>query len=206
MEASGAAKAVARTDVNKEDWPLVNKWLDAVCQVVLAAPLKTAAEMGIVADAAAHKAPSKRWGKARPYYARVAAVQGLCQLSSKDDKETVRVELDLGDSGLQYLPGDALGIYASNSPQVGSGSQAAGSTRWAAARDVWVGFDVWMCRGGCAGVALRMQVLHPAAALRSALRLQRSPWRARPAAPLPRGPLLAGASGGKSTQLAQHGS
>jgi sulfite reductase alpha subunit-like flavoprotein len=31
----------------------------------------------------------------------------------------VRLELDLGDSGLQYAPGDALGIYPRNAPKVG---------------------------------------------------------------------------------------
>lgn len=63
--------------------------------------------------AGAKKAP-KRWSKSKPYYATVKAVEGLCKITSADDKDTVRVELDLGDSGLGYLPGDALGIYASN--------------------------------------------------------------------------------------------
>ncbi len=48
------------------------------------------------------------------------AREGLCHISSKEDnKDTVRVELDLGDSGLQYTPGDALGIYPTNCPEVG---------------------------------------------------------------------------------------
>ena len=33
-------------------------------------------------------------------------------------QDTVRVEIDLGDSGLSYEPGDALGVYARNSAQV----------------------------------------------------------------------------------------
>src|SRR5690606_13977964 len=32
-------------------------------------------------------------------------------------KETIHLELDLGDSGLQYEPGDALGVYGSSSPK-----------------------------------------------------------------------------------------
>lgn len=51
---------------------------------------------------------------------RLVAVEGLCRLVSADDKNTVRVEVDLGDSGLQYLPGDALGIWPSNCPEVGA--------------------------------------------------------------------------------------
>jgi sulfite reductase (NADPH) flavoprotein alpha-component len=118
MAAAGAVQAVARSDVNKEDWPVVNRWLDAVCEVVLAAPLKTVAQMGGISSDSNQKAATKRWGKSRPYYAHVAAVEGLCHVSSKADKDTVRVEFDLGDSGLEYLPGDALGIYATNAVEV----------------------------------------------------------------------------------------
>ena len=60
----------------------------------------------------------KKWGKSRPYYGTVVAVEGLCQLASADDKDTIRVEVDLGDSRLQYTPGDALGVYPLNCPQV----------------------------------------------------------------------------------------
>ena len=49
----------------------------------------------------------------------VVAVEGLCQLASSDDKDTIRVEVDLGESGLQYTPGDALGVYPLNCTQVG---------------------------------------------------------------------------------------
>ena len=71
------------------------------------------------ADDAAQAAAPKRWGKSRPFPALVSAVEGLCTLSSKDDKNTFRVEFSLGDSGLAYLPGDALGIYPTNCSKVG---------------------------------------------------------------------------------------
>lgn len=65
-----------------------------------------------------------RWSKSRPFMGRVVAVEGLCTLSSADDKNTIRVEIDLGDSGLQYAPGDALGVWPSNCPQVGATAAA----------------------------------------------------------------------------------
>ena len=71
-----------------------------------------------VGDGQASSALPKRWGKSRPYPAHVAALEGLCNISGKDDKNTFRVEFDLGDSGLVYQPGDALGIYPTNSSQV----------------------------------------------------------------------------------------
>lgn len=56
----------------------------------------------------------RRWGKSRPYFGTIVASEGLCDIASKDDKDTIRVEIDLGDSGLSYLPGDALGILPLN--------------------------------------------------------------------------------------------
>ena len=60
----------------------------------------------------------RRWGKSRPYFGTIVASQGLCNIASKDDKDTIRVEIDLGDSGLTYTPGDALGILPLNCPEV----------------------------------------------------------------------------------------
>ena len=50
-------------------------------------------------------------------------MEGLCNLSKAGDKDTVRVEVDLGDSGLRYAPGDALGILPANCPQVPAAAQ-----------------------------------------------------------------------------------
>ncbi len=65
-------------------------------------------------------AKPRRWGKSRPLYGKVVAVEGLCKLACEDDKDTIRVEIDLGESGLQYTPGDALGVYPLNCNQVDS--------------------------------------------------------------------------------------
>ena len=65
-----------------------------------------------------HPPAHKKWGKSRPFYAQVAASEGLCSVSSAADKNTLCVKLDLAGSGLTYLPGDALGIYPTNNPNV----------------------------------------------------------------------------------------
>ena len=49
----------------------------------------------------------------------MVASEGLCNITQVDDKDTIRVEIDLGDSGLTYQPGDALGILPLNSYEVG---------------------------------------------------------------------------------------
>jgi hypothetical protein len=46
-------------------------------------------------------------------------------VTSRADKDTIRVALDLGDSGLVYAPGDALGIYPVNNLQVKKAGLAA---------------------------------------------------------------------------------
>lgn len=74
---------------------------------------------GIVDDVAEPAAVKpKRWGKNRPFHGKVVAVEGLCKLASTHDKDTIRVEIDLGESGLLYTPGDALGVYPLNCQQV----------------------------------------------------------------------------------------
>lgn len=58
------------------------------------------------------------WSRKRPYEAQVLALEPLTQLVESSDRQTLRVELDLADSGLSYIPGDALGFHPSNDPQV----------------------------------------------------------------------------------------
>lgn len=74
---------------------------------------------GVTVQSQSGTAKPKRWGRSRPFLGQVVAIEGLCQLASSDDKDTIRVEVDLGESGLQYTPGDALGVYPLNCTQVG---------------------------------------------------------------------------------------
>ena len=67
---------------------------------------------------AAEAGDDTRISKNRPYMGRVVESEGLCNIQGPEDKDTLRVEIDLGTSGLEYVPGDALGIHASNAPEV----------------------------------------------------------------------------------------
>lgn len=60
----------------------------------------------------------QRISKKRPFFGTVVATESLCNVQNSSDKDTIRVEIDLGESGLEYEPGDALGIHASNAPEV----------------------------------------------------------------------------------------
>ncbi|KAG1673661.1 hypothetical protein FOA52_013326 [Chlamydomonas sp. UWO 241] len=116
----GALRFVDRVDVNKEDYPVVHAWVDAVIAALPSLSLKTYTALGIDVTANGHAnghangTGPVRWGKSRPYPAKVVALEGLCTIASADNKNTVRVEFDLRESGIVYAPGDALGVFATN--------------------------------------------------------------------------------------------
>ncbi|HKO10318.1 MAG TPA: hypothetical protein VJV22_00005, partial [Acidobacteriaceae bacterium] len=57
--------------------------------------------------------PTKhQWSRNNPYYATVTENRLLTGPGS--EKETRHIEIDLGDSGIQYLPGDSAGILPVN--------------------------------------------------------------------------------------------
>lgn len=118
FQALGAKRFADRVDVNREDLPAIDQWLSGVTSALKTMQLATCAQTGVGVESSESTAVKpKRWGKSRPYHGRVVAVEGLCQLASHDDKDTIRVEIDLGQSGLQYTPGDALGVYPLNCQQ-----------------------------------------------------------------------------------------
>eukprot|EP00798_Chlamydomonas_sp_ICE-L_P023032 gene23032-30226_t len=119
LEAAGANRIAAHAEVDKENWPLINTWMSSVMSELPKLGLRSFSETGESIQASTKKDAGPRpWGKSRPYPAKVVALEGLCKVDSEADKNTIRIELDLGDSGLTYLPGDALGIYPFNAPSV----------------------------------------------------------------------------------------
>ena len=56
--------------------------------------------------------PPNEWNRQNPYMAIISGVRNLNLPSS--DKYTSHIEIDLGDSGLTYKVGDALGIWPTN--------------------------------------------------------------------------------------------
>ncbi|KFM23852.1 NADPH oxidoreductase A [Auxenochlorella protothecoides] len=124
LESAGGTRFAPRAEINREDYAAVDAWIDAVISSLGTLDLRTVEELE-GSDALAFLSPElgsgqtkrKGWSRNRPYLATVSAVEGLCALRGPDDKNTVRVEISLGESGLQYLPGDALGVWPSNDPQ-----------------------------------------------------------------------------------------
>lgn len=67
-------------------------------------------------EAVAKSTTKSSYDRKHPFPAAVLTKQQLNGRGS--DKETWHIELSLEDSGLQYQPGDALGVYPQNDPQL----------------------------------------------------------------------------------------
>jgi len=57
---------------------------------------------------------ASRWNREAPFSAEITQAQKITAPGS--DKDVFHINLSLQDSGLQYQPGDALGVWASNDP------------------------------------------------------------------------------------------
>ncbi|KAK9827800.1 hypothetical protein WJX74_002636 [Apatococcus lobatus] len=124
LQQMGASRLADRADIDKEDWPAIEAWIDSVIAALPTLKLKTAGQLGLASGSAGKSShgttdqAKPAWSRKRPYQAKVLALEPLTQLVDAGDRQTLRVELDLADSGLSYVPGDALGFHPSNDHQV----------------------------------------------------------------------------------------
>ncbi|MBV7298903.1 assimilatory sulfite reductase (NADPH) flavoprotein subunit [Enterovibrio paralichthyis] len=73
-----------------------------------------ASEVVVPLHAATSVGTASAYSKQNPYTAELVANQ---KITGRDSGKDVRhIEIDLGESGLTYQPGDALGVYYTNSP------------------------------------------------------------------------------------------
>jgi sulfite reductase (NADPH) flavoprotein alpha-component len=110
----GAKRFVARADVDKENWKVIDAWIADVTAALPSLSLTGTQGQAVSSDNKATKA----FGKNKPFYSALKRSMPLCVIESKDDKETIHYEFDLLGSGLTYQPGDALGIYPLNSTKL----------------------------------------------------------------------------------------
>jgi sulfite reductase (NADPH) flavoprotein alpha-component len=118
FEALGAKRLVARADCDVDYADTAEAWLEAVL-VHLPVPVATVPH-ALVKPAAAPTAiaPAQPTiGTRKQPFA--ATLLDKVQLNGRgSEKETWHLELSLEGSGIGYEPGDSLGIYASNPPQL----------------------------------------------------------------------------------------
>lgn len=111
----GAERLLDRVDADVEYQTAAAEWRARVVEVLKArAPVSAPAQLatsGAVNDI--HTSP---YTKEAPLSATLSVNQ---KITGHDSEKDVRhIEIDLGDSGLRYQPGDALGVWYQNDPQL----------------------------------------------------------------------------------------
>ena len=111
----GAERLLDRVDADVEYQAAAAEWRARVVEALKArAPVAAPAQLatsGAVNDI--HTSP---YTKEAPL---TATLSGNQKITGRNSEKDVRhIEIDLGDSGLRYQPGDALGVWYQNDPQL----------------------------------------------------------------------------------------
>ncbi len=116
LEQLGGMRIASRVDVNKEDWNAIDGWITQAVQALENQQLSTIEELdgNFGPETTTTNNNQNSYSKSRPYLAEIIGVSSLCSITGSDDKNTIRIDIDLGDSTLTYMPGDSLGIWPQN--------------------------------------------------------------------------------------------
>ena len=110
----GATRLLDRTDCDVDFEPVAKGWLD---QAVGRAgeELKPRAISAVVTQLRTAP-PAPKHGKEAPFAAELLVNQRITGRGA--NKDVRHIELSLGDSGLTYEPGDSLGVWPRNAPEL----------------------------------------------------------------------------------------
>ncbi|SXE33419.1 NADPH-dependent assimilatory sulfite reductase flavoprotein subunit [Klebsiella variicola] len=111
----GAERLLDRVDADVEYQTAAAEWRARVVEV-LKARAPVAAPAQLAASGAVNDIHTSPYTKEAPLSATLSVNQ---KITGRDSEKDVRhIEIDLGDSGLRYQPGDALGVWYQNDPQL----------------------------------------------------------------------------------------
>ncbi len=105
-----AIAPLTRCDVDFEEEAA--QWIDNI-SAVLSQSVPTQAP---AATTAVVTGSTKNYTRSNPFYAEVLVKQRIT--STESDKEVTHYEISLADSGIEYQPGDALGVFGDNPPHL----------------------------------------------------------------------------------------
>lgn len=109
----GGSRLLERVDADLDFHAAAEQWIEQISQVVAA---KSAAATPSAAAVSLNDTPtSGHFSKENPYSAALLTNQKITGRGS--DKDVRHIELDLGESGLRYQAGDALGVWFDNDPK-----------------------------------------------------------------------------------------
>ncbi|CAI9387475.1 MULTISPECIES: NADPH-dependent assimilatory sulfite reductase flavoprotein subunit [Citrobacter] len=109
----GGERLLDRVDADVEYQTAAAEWRTRVVEVLKSrAPVAT--QTPSIASGAVNEIHSSPYTKEAPLS---AALSGNQKITGRDSEKDVRhIEIDLGESGLRYQPGDALGVWYQNDP------------------------------------------------------------------------------------------
>ncbi|POE16437.1 NADPH-dependent assimilatory sulfite reductase flavoprotein subunit [Pectobacterium odoriferum] len=111
----GAERLLDRVDADVDYQGLAEQWRRQLVDILQArVPVQGTAVAQIAAQGALDEITSSPYSKSSPLYATFAVNQKVTGRNS--EKDVRHIEIDLGDSGLRYQPGDALGVWFDNDP------------------------------------------------------------------------------------------
>ncbi|URN98459.1 NADPH-dependent assimilatory sulfite reductase flavoprotein subunit [Leclercia adecarboxylata] len=111
----GAERLLDRVDTDVEYQAAAAEWRARIVDVLKArVPTETPAQAAATATGTVNEIHTSPYTKEAPLAASLSVNQ---KITGRDSEKDVRhIEIDLGDSGLRYQPGDALGIWYQNDP------------------------------------------------------------------------------------------
>ncbi|WP_379060239.1 NADPH-dependent assimilatory sulfite reductase flavoprotein subunit [Pectobacterium brasiliense] len=111
----GAERLLDRVDADVDYQGLAEQWRRQLVDILQArVPVQGEAVAQIAAQGALDEISSSPYSKSSPLHATFAVNQKVTGRNS--EKDVRHIEIDLGDSGLRYQPGDALGVWFDNDP------------------------------------------------------------------------------------------
>ncbi|MDG9957867.1 MULTISPECIES: NADPH-dependent assimilatory sulfite reductase flavoprotein subunit [Citrobacter] len=109
----GGERLLDRVDADVEYQAAAAQWRARLVDV-LKARAPAAPSVQVAASGAVNEVHTSLYTKEAPLTASLAVNQ---KITGRDSEKDVRhIEIDLGDSGLRYQPGDALGVWYQNDP------------------------------------------------------------------------------------------
>ena len=113
----GAERLLDRVDADVEYKDVAQAWRKRIVDVLKQrVPADVSAQPAPTLAGSVNQIDSSPYTKELPLTATLAVNQKITGRDS--DKDVRHLEIDLGDSGLRYQPGDALGIWFENDPQL----------------------------------------------------------------------------------------
>lgn len=109
----GGQRLLDRVDTDVEFQPAAQEWRAKIVDILKSrVPAETPAQAAATATGVVNEVFSSPYTKEAPLTATLAVNQKITGRDS--DKDVRHLEIDLGDSGLRYQPGDALGVWYQN--------------------------------------------------------------------------------------------